>query len=476
MDQRHAELHRRVMEFPLDEPNAALTFSARLARENGWSPGFTRRVVDEYRRFAFLAVAAGHPVAPPEEVDQAWHLHLTYTRSYWRDFCGVLGRPLHHQPTKGGIEELEKHVDWYEQTLASYRRLFGCAPPPDLWPAAEERFAGAAGHRRVNLQNCWVIPKPHWKRPRISMFAAVGLAPLMGLVSPFDLDGPHFLILYAILFVVASGMAYWLKLALRGPAECGPTEPLDAYDVACLVGGSRQAIHAAAASLAQQGAIEVRREATKRLGIVPTGEQHCFVACQPPPRDAAPLELAIYRAAADSGCTMRRLERAVSDEAAKLARRLEQYGLILPVDAAARARWGPATIMFALAAFGTVKILIGLSRHRPVLFLVAGVLATIGVAIYFLTRSRRTRAGDAALDRLKRVHASLHRSDYSGVAAHDLALAVALFGPAVLSGGPLDELRNALGASPPRQNGGGCGSGCGGGGCGGGCGGCGGCS
>lgn len=468
MDQRHAELYQRVMEFPLDEPGVALAFSARLARENGWSPGFTRRVIEEYRRFAFLAVAAGHPVAPPEEVDQAWHLHLTYTRSYWRDFCGTLGRPLHHQPTKGGPEELEKHVDWYQRTLASYRRLLGCDPPCDLWPAAEERFEGAAEHRQVNLRNCWVIPKPRWRRPRTAMLAFIGLAPLAGLANRFNFDGPRFLILYAILFIVASAAAYLLHSALRGSAECSRTDPLDAYDVACLTGGARQAIHAAAASLAQQGAIETRRQGTKRLGIVPMGEQHCFVACHPPPRGAAPLERAIYKAAASSGCTMRRLELAASDEAAKVAQRLEQDGLILPADAAGRARWGSASIMFALAAFGTAKIFVGLSRHRPVLLLVAGVLAAIGVAVIFLTRSRRTRAGNVVLERLKRNHASLHRSDYSGVAAHDLALAVALFGPAVLSGGPLDELRNALGASPPKQNGGGCGSGCGGAGCGGG--------
>ena len=63
----------------------------RLASENGWSREYAVRVMQEYRRFAFLAVAAGHPVSPSDAVDQAWHLHLVYTRSYWDEFCAIEG-------------------------------------------------------------------------------------------------------------------------------------------------------------------------------------------------------------------------------------------------------------------------------------------------------------------------------------------------------------------------------------------------
>ena len=73
-------LWQRLETHPLDDPAAALPFSLRLAQENTWPLGFTRRAVAEYRRFAFLAVAAGHPVSPPDAVDQVWHLHLLYTQ------------------------------------------------------------------------------------------------------------------------------------------------------------------------------------------------------------------------------------------------------------------------------------------------------------------------------------------------------------------------------------------------------------
>jgi hypothetical protein len=102
-------------------------------------------VVEEYRRFVYLAMAAGHPVTPSVDVDHAWHLHLTYTRSYWEEMCGrVLGRPLHHDPTRGGLAEGAKFTDWYARTLRSYQEAFGSAPPADIWPSPAERFAPAA--------------------------------------------------------------------------------------------------------------------------------------------------------------------------------------------------------------------------------------------------------------------------------------------------------------------------------------------
>jgi hypothetical protein len=154
-------LRRRVEDFPLDEPGAALPFTSRLAREQGWSHLFAARVVREYKRFLILAVEAGHPVTPSEEVDQAWHLHLVYTRSYWKDLCGgILGTELHHEPTKGGSAESGKFEDWYARTLESYQRIFSENPPSDIWPPASIRFKDAPKGRWVDLKKVWLLPKP----------------------------------------------------------------------------------------------------------------------------------------------------------------------------------------------------------------------------------------------------------------------------------------------------------------------------
>ena len=92
-----AALYQQILAFRIDDGTPALPFEARLARENGWSRAYTQRVIVEYKRFLYLAMTAGHVVTPSEEVDQTWHMHLTYTRSYWERLCrDLLGRSLHH--------------------------------------------------------------------------------------------------------------------------------------------------------------------------------------------------------------------------------------------------------------------------------------------------------------------------------------------------------------------------------------------
>lgn len=155
-----AALLGRIEAFDIDGDRPSLPFTARLARENGWSQTFSTRVVAEYKRFVYLAMVAGHPVTPSDQVDQAWHLHLTYTRSYWERFCGaVLPRPLHHSPTRGGAVENRKFDRWYERTLASYRELFGAEPPPDIWPPARIRFGVDLAFERINLARNLVISR-----------------------------------------------------------------------------------------------------------------------------------------------------------------------------------------------------------------------------------------------------------------------------------------------------------------------------
>jgi hypothetical protein len=169
------QLRARIQAFSPDEPGVVFPFSARLARQNGWTRAFAHRVIEEYRRFVYLAMTAGHPVSPSEQVDQAWHLHLTYTRSYWERLCGeVLGRPLHHDPTRGGAAEASKFDDWYARTLDSYRRAFGHAPPPDVWPPPAERFAPAARTRQVSDATHWIIRKPRLRRGPRTAAAAIG--------------------------------------------------------------------------------------------------------------------------------------------------------------------------------------------------------------------------------------------------------------------------------------------------------------
>ncbi|NIJ37975.1 hypothetical protein FHR22_002678 [Sphingopyxis panaciterrae] len=158
-------LWQRLAGYRVGPDDAAFSFAARLARENGWSAAQAERVMDEYRRFLFLAAVTGHPVTPSDAVDQAWHLHLTYSRDYWDRLCAsVLGKPLHHGPTAGGSDEQHRYFAQYADTLASYERWFGAVPPADIWPGAHRRLVVDPRAVRVGLADHWVVRKATLRR------------------------------------------------------------------------------------------------------------------------------------------------------------------------------------------------------------------------------------------------------------------------------------------------------------------------
>ncbi len=106
---KHQNLWDKIESFQLDDLNANFTFSKRLARDNGWTFTFSKKVIAEYKKFIYLCCISENPITPSDAVDQAWHLHLTYTKSYWKDFCSnTLNREIHHNPTKGGDSEQQK--------------------------------------------------------------------------------------------------------------------------------------------------------------------------------------------------------------------------------------------------------------------------------------------------------------------------------------------------------------------------------
>lgn len=170
MNAQQLEVYQRIQQFSLDEPGAVFPFSQRLARDNGWTAQYTQRVIDEYKKFLVLAAIAGHPITPSEQVDQVWHLHLTYTRSYWDQLCAeTLQKPLHHHPTRGGVSEYEKFYKWYSETLISYEKLFNQAPPTDIWAPSAIRLRQGKDFVRINTKAYWFIPKLSLQFPQLKL-------------------------------------------------------------------------------------------------------------------------------------------------------------------------------------------------------------------------------------------------------------------------------------------------------------------
>lgn len=220
MEARLETLKQRLEAFQFDEDGTVDRFRVRLARENGWTSDYAARVVKEYERFLLLAVTAEHSVTPPDAVDQVWHLHLTYSDSYWNRLCPeVLGRPLHHHPSKGGPGARQTYMLDYAQTLESYGRVFGEPPPADIWPAPAVRFGRDLRWLRVNLTDHWVLPR------RSVRIAAVVSAAVLGLACIEALSRNERLGLLLLAYAIAAILVAWRSRSPSDETQRGAAPP-----------------------------------------------------------------------------------------------------------------------------------------------------------------------------------------------------------------------------------------------------------
>ncbi len=139
MTYKEDPLWQKISDFNLDADEASFPFSKKLTAKMHWSASYTHRAIAEYKRFIYLCCISPTGASPAPIVDEVWHLHLTYSVSYWIEFCqDTLGRDIHHHPSQGGAEELAKHHKWYDETYLLYRDTFGESPPADIWGKPQE--------------------------------------------------------------------------------------------------------------------------------------------------------------------------------------------------------------------------------------------------------------------------------------------------------------------------------------------------
>jgi len=175
MKASNQELYEKIMSLEIDEDSINFTFSDRLSRENKWKKSYCKRCLVEYKKFIYLSSISNKNLTPSDQVDQVWHLHLTYTKSYWLNLCrNILNTELHHGPTKGGEIELNKYKEQYQQTLNIYKKEFNEFPPNDIWPNLEKRFNNADKFIRVNSSE-YTIFKDTYKTIIIMLFLPIAV-------------------------------------------------------------------------------------------------------------------------------------------------------------------------------------------------------------------------------------------------------------------------------------------------------------
>jgi uncharacterized protein (TIGR04222 family) len=477
MTPKQTELYRKIQEFEIDEGQPSFPFEARLAKENSWSRPFSRRVIQEYKRFAFLAMTAPHSVTPSEQVDQAWHMHLTFTKSYWLRFCEVLGQPLHHNPTQGGADETQKYRKLYQQTLLTYREMFNEDAPADIWPSVDDRFGKDLQVERINTAENWVLPKKYFKRA--ASFATMAL--LMFIVgtgckelpgNPFELVKTDFIffLIPCLLAAVVVGQI-WSKKS-RGCAHQGELDSLNWAELAYLSGGANRLTSAAIARLGAAGAVQVSADgksleelyefrAVEKLSMI---EQQIL--------KSLPLKR-------DDQAALKALNERVGLLYQEQKSDLHERGYLLTAGQRFQsALLAVFPIGIVVLALGIPRLMMGVSGHKPIGFLVATLAITgfISLIIMIAAASRRSNYGSACIKHAQR---RIPKKIEDGTDVENVSQGVAVHGTSCISN---CVMLMALSTWYPVQTTGdgggcgssGCGSGDGGGGCGGGCGGCGG--
>jgi uncharacterized protein (TIGR04222 family) len=296
-------------------------------------------------------------------------------------------------------------------------------------------------------------------------------------MNPFDLPGPQFLALYAILGIAVVASVFVLKQTAEGGAAIR-LPSTDPYLIAYLRGGASEAVRLGVAVLVD-----------RQLLAIGSGDTVVVREGVSPMHGSNDLERAILEQSARAEHPR---DVVASHRLQEIARRsyeppLHHLRLLAGPETELRRLRDAGLAVVVLLVIAAIKVAIGLARNRPVSFLV---LSAIGftAATVAISRGRRTILGDRVLGDLATLFDALReRADelrpYSSTS--ELALLMAVFGintvPAVAfpfrrAFRPESSASSSCGSSYScggSSSGGGCGGGgssCGGGG---GCGGCG---
>jgi uncharacterized protein (TIGR04222 family) len=248
---------------------------------------------------------------------------------------------------------------------------------------------------------------------------------------------------------------------------------LDPYEVAYLAGGPKNVMTSAIAKLLND----------EHLDLKPPG--YLDAAGKDLPPGVADMEKIIHGQVRRSPLSrLDDLLHPLWGAFERISSRLRQEGYLFDESDRLRHTVLPSLLPLCVILLGVIKILVGMTRNRPVFFLVVLCGVSLFLVYRFMKSDERTPAGIALVDRLRKENAAMEYQAswrFHELSGEDVVLATGLFGTGILVGGPFAMLDQIL--HPPRKHGGGDGGsdgggvGCSSGGCGGGCGGggCGGC-
>lgn len=444
------ELWERIEKFSLDDPHSNFPFSKKLAKENNWSASFTVSAIEEYKKFIYLCCISPAGASPSDIVDEVWHMHLTYTTSYWIDFCrNTLQKDIHHHPSKGGSTENEKHKNWYEDTLVLYETTFGIKPPHNIWPRNNEPEI-----------NDPVYDKKFYNKTILVFFIIAAV--IIFSTKMYTSHGKDFLLYYPLLAITGiilvlvqlNNKAKRLQQIISGNMPSDFTK----WQMLKFLNGPHGCYQAALAELLKDGKIEVQNR-----GFILKNYSGNTAAEENPLWENLVHAVPLYQSFSyDEGFSL--LDQGKTGHASfeklfRLSKKTDYHKFIIPG--------------FVLLT-GLARVLQGLSNNKPVDYLVAEIFITgfIFIAI--------NAAASYTSQVFKKVKENwVRENDYGNTT--DIAINFSIIGILAIGGiTGYNKLKELFDEKIPRGSGnwassessscsGGssCGSGCGGGGCGG---------
>ncbi|MFY0582557.1 TIGR04222 domain-containing membrane protein [Cystobacter fuscus] len=240
-------------------------------------------------------------------------------------------------------------------------------------------------------------------------------------MNPLDWNGQQFLAMYGpfLLFVLV-GALIWKRL-LNRPAGAPTVAELDMnpYLMATLE-SDEAAVNAAVVALVHDGTLSFEGGQLSVAKALPTR--------------ALELERVVHDAVAAGRTSLEGLRVAARTELSRIEQSLRARGFMRTAEQDSHYRLHPRLLFLAALALGVMKVMVGLSRGRPVSHLVLLILLGGAVGLLLLSgRARLTPRGKEALRLLRGRHASLRTSASSEgsdktMSARDVALAAGLFG------------------------------------------------
>lgn len=285
-------------------------------------------------------------------------------------------------------------------------------------------------------------------------------------VSVFDWKGPDFLVFYAVGFLIA--LAWSVIRRFRGNDKFtleGASEPLltDPYEIAFLAGGAPRCSQLAVVKLIQTGAAEWKKASVfKASRLIATG------AAQPDFTDAERHLFKSVLSYGKKGMPLSEVSRLVATRLSGIEAKLAKLGLRPTAGEKAGAGFSTSLPLYGLMAIGIVKVVVGLSRDKPVVFLIIFLGVSFFAAVIVAVNSKKlTPKGEKILEKMR----DSYRAD--AMASNGLT-GIALLGMAGVGDASLLGLDSALAKEVSQISSVSAGSGCSSG-CSSGCGGCGGC-